>query len=465
MLAKIPVEFNSSRVNSTQNLILKVALCATVIYLVFLTLSYIVAGVSYEFFASIIGVFLSAFSASFAQSNKTRIASFMLIFSSIFVVLTCLIVDRSNPFTFAYFLPISVAVIYFDFNINQKKLINSLIVGLGFLFLFFYSSQYFAYIERPPSRLVMLVDLITVLILIATLMTFGRLKYASIKRDIKRKMCIHNDQADAVERSKLFLRHRRMELENIREESQLKLYEQRQQLSRVKAHQEQLKQFAYAASHDLKEPIRTIRSFLQIVKRKVPANELTSELQDYFSFVDVNASAMHDVLERLLLFSRIQQLTELPQPVALHKFLSQSILKAGQTDLLQSLQTILPGNLREIEILSVPVYGPIMLAEILHNASKFYPTQEVDRPVSIHVEHLNGKVEIDVLDRGIGIDSIYRDQVFGLFQRLNSKEAYPGAGLGLSIAKAISIRSGATIQIYPRAGGGTRVSLTLEVAH
>ena len=203
--------------------------------------------------------------------------------------------------------------------------------------------------------------------------------------------------------------------------------------SQLEASKEQLEQFAYAASHDLKEPIRTVRSFLQIVQRKL-SNEIIEEegLKEYFDFVDRNTEAMQNLLARLLTFSRIGSMEIVPTSVSLDK-----VLAIAAIPYRDNLEINLEGNKEDYVIVVDPGFIKIIVEELLSNAVLFRKSGQLAKLTVEVSKNVDGDTLLKFTDQGIGIEKMYEEKVFGLFQRLNPQELYAGSGLGLSLVRRL----------------------------
>ncbi len=224
----------------------------------------------------------------------------------------------------------------------------------------------------------------------------------------------------------------------------------------LRASKEQLEQFVYAASHDLKEPLRSISGFIQLIRRKVSHHEDES-LGEYFEFVLGASTGMTQLLDGLLAYSRANRDETPAEEVDLNRLVLRA--KIEQRQRLQA-----TGG-------SVEVIGPLASAfcskraaqeifcHVLDNALKFTLPGEAPR-VEIGPCPLRPHDCLYVRDYGIGIDPAFHDKVFLLFQRLNLVDDYAGAGIGLSLARKLAHANDIRIQVIsPPEGPGTMFHL------
>ncbi|SOD91831.1 ATP-binding protein [Caenispirillum bisanense] len=225
----------------------------------------------------------------------------------------------------------------------------------------------------------------------------------------------------------------------------------------------ELEEFAYVASHDLQEPLRTVASYLQLLQRRYGA-KLDDDARDYIGFAVAGAHRMSLLIQDLLQYSRVGRMGRPMRPVDLtaavrqaREALSQAVAESGAT-------------------LTVPPDLPTVLADeaeitrlfqnLLGNAIKYRrPDRAPD--VRVTVEDDGDAWTIAVHDNGIGIATQYYEKVFKIFQRLHGRDEYAGTGVGLSICKKIAERHGGRIWVESEPGAGSvfRVSLPkLETA-
>jgi len=204
----------------------------------------------------------------------------------------------------------------------------------------------------------------------------------------------------------------------------------------------ELEHFAYVASHDLQEPLRSVASFAQLLARRFGGRD--ADADEFVGYITAEVQRMRQLIEGLLTYSRIAREKERVEPADLDRLLDAALahLKAaidesGATIRRQPLPT-LPVQAQQITQLFQNLVG---------NALKF--RGEAPPQIEIGAEHQEGLWLLSVRDHGIGIDPLYADRIFVLFQRLHARENYPGSGIGLAICKKIVERHGGRIWVEP----------------
>jgi light-regulated signal transduction histidine kinase (bacteriophytochrome) len=212
-----------------------------------------------------------------------------------------------------------------------------------------------------------------------------------------------------------------------------------------------LEQFAYVASHDLQEPLRKVASFCELLRRRYAA-DLDERANQYIDFAVDGATRMQTLIDDLLSFSRVGRVhiehteVDLDEVVdAAIGSLSLAIEEAGAEVTRDPLPKVL-GNRTQLEML---------MQNLLGNAVKF---RAPDRPPRIHIEAARDgdRWRLAVRDNGIGIEPQYETKVFAIFQRLHTRNTYPGNGIGLALCKKIVEFHGGTIGIDDQYKQGTR---------
>ena len=219
-----------------------------------------------------------------------------------------------------------------------------------------------------------------------------------------------------------------------------------------------LEQFAYVASHDLQEPLRKVASFCQLLQRRY-GGQLDERADQYIYFAVDGAQRMQRLINDLLAFSRIGRHTSGFTDVD---------LGAVVTDLVEQMDATISRAHAEVTWDLLPVvHGeePLLaalLGNLIGNSVKF---RRADVPPRVHISarRTGDEWEIGCQDNGIGIEAEFSDKVFVIFQRLHAKDAYPGTGIGLAVAKKIVEYHGGRIWLDASPGTGSLIKFTLPV--
>ncbi|MCW3812871.1 ATP-binding protein [Micromonospora sp. DR5-3] len=217
-----------------------------------------------------------------------------------------------------------------------------------------------------------------------------------------------------------------------------------------------LEQFAYVASHDLQEPLRKVASFCQLLQRRY-AGQLDERADQYIAFAVDGAQRMQRLINDLLAFSRIGRLTIGFTEVDLSKVMGDV---AAQTEAARQYSD---AELTWDELPVIRGEEPLLtnlLANLVSNSIKF---RRPDVPPKVHVSArlVGDEWEISCQDNGIGIEPEFADKIFVIFQRLHSKDAYPGTGIGLAIVKKIVEYHGGRVWVDTDTEEGTAIRFTL----
>ncbi|TYL37782.1 PAS domain-containing sensor histidine kinase [Natronococcus pandeyae] len=256
--------------------------------------------------------------------------------------------------------------------------------------------------------------------------------------------------------------------------TQTDITERRQYRRQLEESNERLEQFAYAASHDLQEPLRMVSSYLQLIENRY-GDDLDEEGQEFIGFAVDGAERMNAMIEGLLEYSRVETQGDPFEPTELDE-----VLAAAKQDL----EITIDESDAEITAATLPrVEGDSsqlrqLFQNLLDNAIEY----SGDEPPRIHVsaercearspskrsgtaaENDGPAWVVSVRDGGIGIHPDDADRIFEVFQRLHSHEDHDGTGIGLALCKRIVERHDGEIWVDSEPGEGTTFSFRLPAA-
>ena len=216
-----------------------------------------------------------------------------------------------------------------------------------------------------------------------------------------------------------------------------------------------LEQFAYAASHDLKEPLRTVASYAQLLKRRYE-RKLDPDADEFIGYLVDGATRMQALIEGVLEISSMGSQEHEPARVDSDAVFENTVA-ALRTTIERSGATVTHDPLPQL------VADPVQLGQLFQNLLSNAIVFRRDEPPRVHVSAAR-KEEFwlfSVRDEGIGLDPRYASKIFNLFSRLNPREAYPGTGMGLAVCKKVVERHGGRIWVESEPGRGSVFRFTL----
>ena len=236
------------------------------------------------------------------------------------------------------------------------------------------------------------------------------------------------------------------------DERERRLKAKTEELTRSNA---ELERFAYVASHDLQEPLRMVGSYVQLLARRYQGR-LDADADDFIHYAVDGATRMQQLINDLLAYSRVGTRGGAIVPTDCNQVLADALF-----NLSHGIQAS-GARISHAPLPTVPADASQLtqvLQNLIGNAIKFHG----EAPPQIHV---SARDEDDcwrfsVRDQGIGVAPQDAERIFQIFQRLHSREEYPGTGIGLSICKRIVERHGGSIGVVSEPGAGAEFWFTL----
>jgi light-regulated signal transduction histidine kinase (bacteriophytochrome) len=221
----------------------------------------------------------------------------------------------------------------------------------------------------------------------------------------------------------------------------------------------ELKQFAYAASHDLQEPLRNIAGFVKLLEKRYKG-KFDEKADEYFEYVTDGVIRMQALIKDLLEYSRVGTRGKAFTP----ENCTQAVEQA-----LSNLRSTVENTGSKITCDTLPVVMADvsqlsrLFQNLIGNAMKFCNR----KPPKVHIsaKQKGDDWVFSVKDNGIGIDPKHFERIFAIFQRLHTREEYEGTGIGLSLCKKIVERHGGRIWVESAVGKGATFFFTIPAGH
>lgn len=223
---------------------------------------------------------------------------------------------------------------------------------------------------------------------------------------------------------------------------------------------EDLQQFAHVASHDLKEPVRKLKTFINRLGDDFSAS-LPEQGKTYLDKMRAASTRMYDMIDGVLKYSSLNEGAQEIEPVDLNDIIA-NIESDLEMVFQQKHAVIEKGDLPVINGARILIYQ--LFYNLVNNALKF--SKENPRIIvsaSVTGKAANRMAEITIQDNGIGFSPAYAEKIFHAFSRLHSKDRYEGTGLGLALCKKIAERHRGTIRATGKENEGSAFTVTLPV--
>jgi PAS domain S-box-containing protein len=226
----------------------------------------------------------------------------------------------------------------------------------------------------------------------------------------------------------------------------------------LKRSNDELEQFAYVASHDLQEPLRTIASYMELLNMQY-ADKLDQDAQEIIDFAVSGAKRLRALIQDLLAYSRVTANaratfaafnTGKALETAL-KNLHKEVEETQATLIYEALPTIIGNEGQFVQLFQ----------NLISNAIKF--RRDIKPEIRVNAQSQGTEWLFTVRDNGIGMEAPYLERIFVIFSRLHSQEAYPGTGIGLAICKKVVEYHKGRLWVESQAGQGTTFYFTIPI--
>ena len=269
----------------------------------------------------------------------------------------------------------------------------------------------------------------------------GKIIALAISRDITERKKAEKALKKSNENLELKVKERTIELEEV--------------INALKRSNEELEQFAHVTSHDLREPLRMITSFLQLLEKRYE-NQLDDDAHEFIEFAVDGAKRLDNMINDLLKYSQVNSMVREFVEVDTEKALDDTLL---------NLKVPIDENNALITNDPLPkiIGDKEMLTQLFQNLISNSIKYRSDKSPKIHISALEeeNQYRFSVKDNGIGISQDYLKRIFVIFQRLHTHEEYIGTGIGLAIAQKIVHQLGGQIWVESEKGRGSIFYFTI----
>ena len=228
----------------------------------------------------------------------------------------------------------------------------------------------------------------------------------------------------------------------------------RDQLIRTNA---ELEQFAYVASHDMRQPLRMVTSYLSLIEKRLPPETLTKDIKDYLDFAVGGAKRMDGLILGLLEYARTGK-TKVSVPVPLGEAIDDAKINLTVAIREADAEIVVADDLPTIS--GDPTELTRLFQNLIGNAVKYHAPDR-SPVIGIGCRRKGREWLVSIKDNGIGIAPADRERAFAIFQRLVAKDAYEGSGIGLAVCKKIVEHHGGRIWIESEVGVGSTFIVAL----
>ena len=229
-------------------------------------------------------------------------------------------------------------------------------------------------------------------------------------------------------------------------------------VERLRASNERLEQFTYAASHDLQEPLRMVSSYLQLLEDRY-REEIDEDAREFIDYAIDGADRMRAMIESLLDYAQVNSQGQHPEPTDADR-----VFENARTDLRPRIEEA--DATVTVDKLPTVTVDPDQLAQVFRNLLSNALIYSGDEPPEIHVSanQVDDGWRLAIADDGIGIASEHHERIFKSFERLHTHDTAAGTGIELALCERIVERHGGDIWVESEPEGGSTFYVTLPPA-
>lgn len=231
--------------------------------------------------------------------------------------------------------------------------------------------------------------------------------------------------------------------------------------TRLRQINQELEDFTYVVSHDLKEPLRTLEAFSNFLAQDY-GNILQGDGQEYINHLIQASKRLARLIDDLLTLSRVGRVLKNPVPFDWDAVIA--TVTSDLHELIQQKTGIVRVEGKLPEALGDPERIGQLLTNLISNGLKYNQSEQPEVVIGAKPDTSQGEVLIYVRDNGIGIDPEYHEQIFRIFRRLHHREEFDGTGAGLAICRKIVVGHGGQLWVESTAGAGSTFYFTLPAA-
>lgn len=275
-------------------------------------------------------------------------------------------------------------------------------------------------------------------------------------RERQKSFSILNDQHRKIQHQNRILQQQYSEIEEKGTQLAVKSQEIKKQNRQLQMMNIELKHFARAASHDLREPLRAIRSYMNLLGKRYE-QDFDHKAKEFLSMASAGAVRMEDLLNDLYQHAQVGRNQEDIRKVSVKKLVDE-VLSDLHVSISEQNALVAYESLPEVRGLQTELR--MLLQNLISNAIKFTPAGAQPKVLITGSEDADTWY-IEVKDHGIGIPEEYHDKIFGIFERLHSREEFSGSGIGLATCQKVVEHHGGEISVESKPGFGTTFKVSL----